>query len=66
MIKNVIKVNAYNVVRRAVEEGAAIGYRRAYKHTDRPGEGHVVDAIETAIMDELSEVVLWDEAESDT
>ena len=66
MIKNVIKVNAYNVVRRAVEEGAAIGYRRAHKHTATPAEAHVVDAVETAIMDELSDVILWEETESDT
>lgn len=54
-----VPLNAYAIVSRAIEEGIATGWRRAHKHTDRPGEAAIFDEIEQAILNALSEVVVW-------
>lgn len=66
-ILGVIRVNAYEIVCRAVEEGIGYGYRRAYKHTATPDENALKEEIYCAVMNELCEV-LWftDDAESTT
>lgn len=56
-LKSSISINAYEVIRRAVEAGTRYGLRRAYKHTETPDRDAIVDQIEQAIMSELSEVV---------
>ena len=56
-----LALNVYAVVSRAVEEGVAYGWRRAHKHTDAPDEALTIDAITTAVLDALSEVVAWPE-----
>jgi predicted Zn-dependent protease with MMP-like domain len=43
------------VLRRAVEEGAAYGWRRAHKHTDAPGEDAIVDQIVQGVLKEVCE-----------
>src|SRR3990167_3294767 len=45
-----VRLNAYEVIARAVEEGVAYGYKRAHKHTDTPDEIQMRDALEHAIM----------------
>lgn len=52
-----LKAKVYPIVKRAVEEGALMGYRRAHKHTQTPSEEAVVEAVEAAIMLALSEVI---------
>lgn len=63
--KRRLKVKTYEVIRRAVEEGVARGIRRAFKHSDRvltgPEEERLREAVETAVMGDLSEVVNFDE-----
>lgn len=44
-VRGGMKVRAYDVLRRAVEEGTAYGWRRAHKHSDTPGEDAIVDQI---------------------
>ena len=55
-----MKVRAYVVLRRAVEEGVAYGWQRAHKHTDSPGGEAVQDQIVTAVLSEVSEVFTFD------
>lgn len=54
-----LSLNLYAVVARAVEEGIARGWRRAHKHTESPEEAAILDEIEQAVLNALSEVVLW-------
>ena len=51
-----MKPNTYVIMERAVEEGARLGYRRAFKHVETPSEEAIVDAITNAIMLSVSEV----------
>jgi hypothetical protein len=51
-----MKPNTYAILQRAVEEGALLGYRRAFKRVENPTEGAIVDAITDAVMLTVSEV----------
>lgn len=50
-----IRARSYEVLRRAVEEGTAKGWRQAHKHADTPAEEDIREAIESAILDEICE-----------
>lgn len=56
-----MKINAYRVIERAVEEGIAYGHRRAHKHTNTPSESSLFEELHRAIMLELSEIIEWDD-----
>jgi len=56
-----IRINAYDIVRRAVEEGVRYGWNRAHKHTDKPDEAAILEHIENAVLTELCEVLKFDE-----
>lgn len=56
-------VRAYEVLRRAVEEGVAYGWRRAHKHTDAPGEDAIVDQVVQGVLNEVCEYFDFDPAE---
>jgi hypothetical protein len=60
-MKDSVRINAYAVISRAVEDGIAYGYTRAHKHTDSPGEDLMKREIENAVMNEICEVLLFDE-----
>ena len=62
-IHTTVRVNTYEVVRRAVEAGAAYGWHRAHKHIDQPTPEAAADAIADAVMGELCEVLCFDAAE---
>jgi hypothetical protein len=51
-----MKPNTYVILQRAVEEGALLGYRRAFKRVENPTEDAIVDAITAAVMLTVSEV----------
>jgi hypothetical protein len=55
-----VRLDAYGIVQRAVEEGVSRGYRRAFKHTDAPGEESIRASIEREVMDALCEVLRFD------
>ena len=56
-----VKIKAYTVIERAVEEGVEYGIARAHKHTDKPQLAQIKHEVETAVMNELSEVIDWEE-----
>jgi NADPH-dependent 7-cyano-7-deazaguanine reductase QueF len=51
-----MKPNTYVILQRAVEEGALLGYRRAFKRVENPTEEQIVDVITDAVMLTVSEV----------
>jgi hypothetical protein len=51
-----MKPNTYVILQRAVEEGALLGYRRAFKRVENPTEDQIVDVITDAVMLTVSEV----------
>lgn len=62
-VSGVMVVRTYEVLSRAVEEGYRLGWNRAHKHTDNPGEDHIEDQVISAIMGQICEV--FDFPESD-
>lgn len=54
-----IKVDIYKIMARAVEEGVRYGWNRAHKHTDEPSKEHTIEQIENAVMNELSEIFIF-------
>jgi hypothetical protein len=56
-----MRVRAYEVLSRAVEEGVAYGWRRAHKHTDSPGEDAVQQEVVQAVLNELCEYFGFDD-----
>ena len=50
-----MKPDTYRILEMAVRDGAAIGYRRAFKHDDEPSEERIIDAIEQAVMAQICE-----------
>jgi hypothetical protein len=63
MVKTKLSMNTYEVVERAVTAGVVYGYRRAFKHEDHPVESTIHEALCMAIMNELCEVVDFDNDE---
>lgn len=56
-----MRVRAYDVLRRAIEEGVEYGWRRAHKHTDTPDSETIKDQIVTGILNEVSEYFAFDD-----
>lgn len=63
MAKVTVRLRAYDMLCRAVEEGVAYGWRRAHKHGDKPGEEAIRGAIEDAVTNALCEVLAFDDGE---
>lgn len=61
-MKVTLPMNVWKIVSDAVEMGVRMGYRRAYKHVDRPSEEHVVDNVSREVMNSLTEVVDFERA----
>lgn len=55
-MKKNLKVNTYEILDRAIENGINCGYRRAHKHTDSPTEDQLKEEIRKAVMLEACEV----------
>lgn len=64
MTKPTITAKPYPVLRDAIERGIGYGYRRAFKHDDRPTDDHITETILQAVLSEVLEAVnLGDEDE---
>lgn len=58
-----MKVSAYVVLCRALEEGIAIGWMRAHKHTDKPTEEAVKNDIENEVLNAICEFFKFEDEE---
>ena len=56
-----VRINAYEVVSRAVEEGTRAGLYRARKYVDNPTEAQTADAVYEAVMHALCEVLRFED-----
>lgn len=56
-----MKIRAYPVLCRAVEEGVAYGWRRAHKHTDSPDVKTIEEEIVTAVLNEVCQYFDFDD-----
>ena len=56
-----MRVRAYDVLRRSIEEGVEYGWRRAHKHTDTPDAEAIKDQLVTAILNEVAEYFDFDD-----
>ena len=56
-----MRVRAYDVLHRAIEQGIEYGWRRAHKHTDTPDAETIKDQILTGILNEVSECFDFDD-----
>lgn len=59
-VKAVIKLNGWEILSRAVEQGLMWGWNRAHKHEDNPSEDAIKQAMHDAIMSEIGEVTTHD------
>jgi hypothetical protein len=62
-VRGGMKVRAYPVLCRAIEEGVMSGWRRAHKHTETPDEETVKDHIMTGVLNEGCEYFNFDDDE---
>lgn len=60
VVKAVVRINAYEIISRAIDDGIAYGYRRAFKYTDKPTEDQMTAEIRNAVMNELSDVLIYE------
>ena len=58
-----MRVDAYAVLCRAVEEGVAYGWQRAHKHVEAPGRDAVLEQIERAVLDAVCAYFAFDDTE---
>ena len=47
--------DVYRVLVMAVETGVALGLRRAYKNSAKPGEDQIAAMVEQAVIDDICE-----------
>ncbi|MCC7542390.1 MAG: hypothetical protein IT379_39595 [Deltaproteobacteria bacterium] len=55
-----IRIRAYPVIERAVNEGLSAGWRRAHKHTDTPTVEAILEQLERDVLACLDGVVAFD------
>ncbi len=51
-----VRLRAYPLVQRAVEESVAYGVRRAFKHTDAPDVESIIEAVDQSVMNAMCEL----------
>ena len=62
-VRGGLKVRAYPVLCRAIEDGFAYGWRRAHKHIDAPDARTIEEQIVTAVVDEICQYFDFDDTE---
>ena len=58
-----VRINAYRVIERAIDVGINYGYNRAHKHIDNPSPDSIKDEILKAVMNEICEILKFDDHE---
>ena len=58
-----MKAKTRRIIEDAIERGVARGYRRAFKHTDSPGEDSLFADISDCIMFEIDEYFSFEDDE---
>jgi len=53
--------DTYKVLQMAVDDGVAIGVRRAFKYTDRPSEDAMIETIRQEVMNQVCEWFKFEE-----
>jgi len=56
-----MKVNVRLVLEDLIAEGIALGYRRSFKHNDKPTESDITEHIETAIWEKMHQYVSFED-----
>lgn len=56
-----VRFNAYRLISEAVEWGVDAGYARAHKHVENPDEDAICEAIHQYVMNNLSELMEFDD-----
>ncbi len=59
-MKKKLKAKTYEIVARAVEEGAAYGVQRAYRYTDKPTREAIAQDVACAVTAALCDVIDFD------
>jgi len=55
-----VKINAYRVIDDAIDRAVRYGYNRAHKYADNPSEDLTIQEIHRAVMNELCEILNFD------
>ena len=55
-----MRIKAYNILQRAIEDGIMYGYQRAFKYTDVPTEDQIKQAMIDSVINEICEVIDFD------
>jgi len=59
-----LKPKTYPALMQALEEGARLGYRRAFKHQETPSENQIIENITDACLFSILEWFDLEEAET--
>ena len=60
-LQTFVKINAYKVIDDVVDRAVRYGYTRAHKHVDNPTEDKIIEEIHRAVMNELCEILQFDD-----
>jgi|APGre2960657373_1045057.scaffolds.fasta_scaffold71517_1 hypothetical protein len=60
-IKSTVRLDSYKIINDTIEIGISRGWNRAHKHTETPSQQHILNEIHTAVMNELCEILKFDE-----
>lgn len=58
---NSLKVNVYNLLSDCIDRGIDIGYRRAHKHTETPGEDIIKESIFNEVTNQICEYFVFED-----
>ena len=56
-----LRVNVYNVLIMAVEDGVILGLNRAHKHSDKPSKEEITDKVISAVMSGIDEWFIFED-----
>ena len=63
--KGSMRIKAYPVLVRCIDEGVRYGYNRAFKHCETPGEKEICEAVYQAVLNELCDWFTFEPGEEE-